>query len=77
MIPVASAGLQTDWKLNMTNEIEYVVSDIELSVDAVIPENKAWLCPVCGVKRNVGNHIKCSRITQLKHQRDKETLPLK
>jgi hypothetical protein len=27
---------------------------------------KHWLCPVCGKKRNIGNHIKCAKITQLK-----------
>jgi hypothetical protein len=54
----------------MTAEVDRVVSDTVLSVDAVIPENKVWLCPVCGIKRNQGNHAKCSKITQLKHQQE-------
>ncbi len=33
---------------------------------------KPWFCPVCGLKRNVGNHVKCSKITQLKHQQERE-----
>ena len=53
-------------------DIDRVVSDTELSVDAVISENKIWLCPVCGIKRNVGNHAKCSKITQLKHQQERD-----
>ena len=52
-------------------QIDRSVLDTELSVDAVIPENKAWLCPVCGVKRNIGNHLKCSKITQLKYQKER------
>jgi hypothetical protein len=52
-------------------DIDRVVSDTELSVDAVISENKIWLCPVCGIKRNMGNHAKCSKITQLKHQQER------
>jgi hypothetical protein len=56
----------------MTAEFDRVVSNIELSVDAVISENKIWLCPVCGIKRNVGNHSRCSKITQLKHQQEKD-----
>ena len=53
-------------------DIDRVVSNTELSVDAVISENKVWLCPVCGIKRNVGNHAKCSKITQLKHQQERD-----
>ena len=56
----------------MTAEVDRVVSDTELSVDAIISENKVWLCPVCGIKRNVGNHAKCSKITQLKHQKERD-----
>ena len=56
----------------MTAEVDRVVSDTELSVDVVISENKVWLCPVCGIKRNVGNHAKCSKITQLKHQQERD-----
>jgi hypothetical protein len=58
-------------------QIDHSVLDIELSVDVVIPENKAWLCPVCGVKRNIGNHQKCSKITQLKYQRERDKLSQK
>jgi len=58
-------------------QIDHTVMDIELSVDAVIPENKAWLCPVCGVKRNIGDHQKCSKITQLKHQKERDKLSQK
>ena len=53
-------------------QTERIELDTELSVDAVIPENKIWLCPVCGIKRNVGNHAKCSKITQLKHQQERD-----
>ena len=56
----------------MTVEVDRVVSNTELSVDAIISENKIWLCPVCGIKRNVGNHAKCSKITQLKHQQERD-----
>lgn len=57
-------------------QIDRVVLDAELSVDAVIPrhEKKAWLCPVCGLRRSSGNHQKCSRITQIKHQIEKGEL---
>lgn len=58
-------------------QIERVVLDAELSVDAVIPENKVWLCPVCGLKRNIGNHARCSKITQLKHRKERENRPQK
>ena len=50
-------------------QIDRFVLDSELSVDAVIPANKAWLCPVCGVKRNIGNHARCSKGTQMKHRK--------
>jgi rubredoxin len=30
-----------------------------------------WLCPVCGLKRNLGNHYKCSKITQLRFQKER------
>ena len=53
------------------NQIDRFALDAELIVDAVIPENKAWLCPVCGVKRNIGSHAKCSKITQLKHRKER------
>lgn len=53
------------------NQINRVVLDVELSVDVVIPETKVWLCPVCGLKRNIGNHQKCSKITQMKHRKER------
>jgi len=30
-----------------------------------------WYCPVCGIKREKGNHDKCSRMGQLKYQQGK------
>lgn len=48
------------------------ILDTELNVDKIISGDKAWLCPVCGVKRNIGNHQKCSKITQQKHQKERE-----
>ncbi len=53
-------------------DIDRVVSETELLVDVVISESKVWLCPVCGIKRNVANHAKCSKITQLKHQQERD-----
>jgi len=38
---------------------------------AVATETKTWLCPVCGLKRNIGNHQKCSKITQMKYMKEK------
>lgn len=32
---------------------------------------KAWYCPVCGLKRNMGNHSKCSKITQQKFKEER------
>ena len=54
--------------------IDRAVLSAELSVDTVISENKAWLCPVCGVKRNIGSHQRCSKITQMKYQKEREKL---
>jgi hypothetical protein len=31
----------------------------------------AWDCPVCGGPRNKGKHAKCSKITQLKHMKER------
>lgn len=31
----------------------------------------SWYCPVCGIRREKGNHDKCSKITQLKYQQGK------
>jgi hypothetical protein len=56
----------------VTIEVDRVELDTELLVDAIIPENKIWLCPVCGVKRNLGNHAKCSKVTQRKHQQERD-----
>jgi hypothetical protein len=42
----------------------------QTSVDAVKPD-LTWLCPVCGLKRNSGSHEKCSKITQLKHRKER------
>lgn len=55
--------------------IDCVVIDAKLSINAVTPEHKVWLCPECGVKRNIGNHAKCSKITQLKHRKERENRP--
>ncbi len=55
-------------------DIDPYVLNVELSVDAVIPECKVWLCPVCGLKRNIGNHQKCSKITQQKHKKERELI---
>jgi ribosomal protein L37AE/L43A len=57
-------------------QIDRVVLDAELSVDAVIPghANKAWLCPACGLRWSSGNYQKCSRMTQIKHQRERGQL---
>jgi hypothetical protein len=49
-----------------------VVIGAKLSVAAVTPEHKVWLCPECGVKRNIGNHARCSKITQLKHRKERD-----
>lgn len=51
-------------------EIDQIV--VDANVDKIISGDKAWLCPVCGVKRNIGDHQKCSKITQLKHQKERE-----
>lgn len=40
------------------------------SIVALKPD-PTWLCPVCGLKRNLGNHKKCSKITQLKHRKER------
>jgi hypothetical protein len=42
------------------------------SINALTPELKVWLCPECGVKRNIGNHARCSKITQMKYQMERE-----
>jgi len=52
--------------------IERIVIDTTLSVAALTPEHKVWLCPVCGLKRNIGNHARCSKITQLKHRKERD-----
>jgi hypothetical protein len=30
-----------------------------------------WYCPACGIKREKGNHDKCSKMRQLKYQQGK------
>ena len=30
-----------------------------------------WYCPICGIRRIKGNHVTCSKITQLKNQQGK------
>ena len=47
-----------------------VDAQAQTSVGAVKPD-PAWLCPVCGLKRNIGSHKKCSKITQLKHRKER------
>jgi rubredoxin len=34
-----------------------------------VKPDSTWLCPVCGLKRNIGSHKKCSKITQLKYMK--------
>jgi predicted RNA-binding Zn-ribbon protein involved in translation (DUF1610 family) len=52
--------------------------DGNLPVDAqtqtsivTLKTDPTWLCPVCGLKRNIGSHKKCSKITQLKHRKER------
>jgi hypothetical protein len=45
--------------------------DKELPADAVKFEMQAWICPICGLNRGNGNHQKCSKITQLKHEQER------
>ena len=47
------------------------VLDTELPAEAIKFENTTWICPVCGLNRGKGNHQKCSKITQLKHQQER------
>jgi hypothetical protein len=54
-----------------------VVIEAKPSTHALTPELKVWLCPECGVKRNIGNHARCSKITQLKHRMERENRPQK
>jgi hypothetical protein len=49
-----------------------VVSNAKLSINELTPEHKLWLCPECGVKRNIGNHARCSKITQMKYRMERE-----
>jgi tetratricopeptide (TPR) repeat protein len=51
-------------------QIDLALLDKDSFVDAVIPETKVLLCPVYGLKMNLDNHQKCSKITQLKHKID-------
>jgi hypothetical protein len=34
-------------------------------------ELDTWDCPVCGKPRNKGKHVQCSKITQLKHIKER------
>jgi hypothetical protein len=49
---------------------DVVILDTELPAEAIQFEIPAWTCPVCGLNRGKGNHQKCSKITQLKHQQE-------
>ena len=40
-------------------------------ITAALKPDPTWLCPVCGLKRNIGSHKKCSKITQLKHSKER------
>jgi transposase len=51
--------------------------DVKPSINALTFEHKMWLCPECGVKRNIGNHARCSKITQLKHRKERDKRPQK
>jgi hypothetical protein len=53
-------------------QTDRVVSNAKLSINALTPEHKVWLCPECGVKRNIGNHARCSKITQMKYRMERE-----
>ena len=50
---------------------DVVILDTELPAEAIKFEIPAWTCPVCGLNRGKGNHQKCSKITQLKHQQER------
>jgi hypothetical protein len=58
-------------------QIAPVVINEKLSVAAITPEHKVWLCPECRVKRNIGNHARWSKITQLKHRKEPYKRPQK
>jgi hypothetical protein len=45
-------------------------ANAQTSIVALKPD-PTWLCPVCGLKRTIGNHKKCSKITQLKHRKER------
>jgi hypothetical protein len=45
-------------------------ANVQTSIFTLKPD-PTWLCPVCGLKRNIGSHKKCSKITQLKHRKDR------
>jgi hypothetical protein len=49
-----------------------VAIEAKPSINALTPELKVWLCPECGVKRNIGNHARCSKITQMKYRMERE-----
>ena len=51
---------------------DVAVLDKELPAKAIRFEDQGWTCPVCGLNRNTGNHQECAKITQLKHQQERE-----
>jgi hypothetical protein len=51
-------------------QMDWVDANAQKQIDSVKPD-PTWLCPVCGLKRNIGNHKKCSKITQLKHLKER------
>jgi hypothetical protein len=58
-------------------QIDWVSLYEDLSVNKAAPKGIDTIkldtgrCPVCGLNRNKGNHQKCSRITQLKHRKER------
>jgi hypothetical protein len=51
-------------------QTDLIASDAELSTNA--PD--AWLCHICGLPQNMGNHQSCLRITELRHQEEQREL---
>jgi predicted RNA-binding Zn-ribbon protein involved in translation (DUF1610 family) len=54
------------------SQSDRVISNVKLSINERTPEHKMWLCPECGLKRNIGNHARCSKITQMKYRMERE-----
>lgn len=66
------------WDKSMVVETKIDLIDPGLSTGATLQTSivapkpdPTWLCPVCGLKRNIGSHKKCSKITQLKHRKER------